>query len=334
MGRLQQIRYIFEHRAVVLMYHRIASLDVDPWQLAVSPANFEEQLDVLRKKKLVIPVNELADSISGSLPRNTVSLTFDDGYIDNLQAAKPLLEKYDCPASFFIATGYVGQQHEFWWDELERILLKTPVLPASFSMLIDDEPYTYDLGSDFELTPELVKKHESWIWPETPPTRRCDMYLSVWERLKPLPDQHLKVSMHTIRSWAQNSQDQKDQWPMSEAELRELASHALFEIGIHTVSHPALSFHDYEVQHREISASRRFLQERFGDSVSTIAYPYGNYNETTIRVVKDLQLTAGFTTHDRLIMKKADPYRLGRFQVKNWNGDEFEKQLRRWFWKA
>ena len=51
-------------------------------------------------------------------------VTFDDGYADNLWNAKPLLERYDVPAAVFVTTGYAGQDREFWWDELETLLLE------------------------------------------------------------------------------------------------------------------------------------------------------------------------------------------------------------------
>jgi peptidoglycan/xylan/chitin deacetylase (PgdA/CDA1 family) len=57
-----------------------------------------------------------------------VVVTFDDGYADNLYEAKPLLEHYGIPGTFFVVTGYLAQQaeraHEFWWDELERVVMQ------------------------------------------------------------------------------------------------------------------------------------------------------------------------------------------------------------------
>jgi len=110
-------------KPVILMYHRIANEAVDPWRLAVSPARFEEQLKVLRRTRhpltLVDFVRRFKD---GSLPAHAVALTFDDGYADNLLAAKPRLAAADVPATVFLATGYIDRPEEFWWDELARLL--------------------------------------------------------------------------------------------------------------------------------------------------------------------------------------------------------------------
>ena len=44
----------------------------------------------------------------GALPRRTALLTFDDGYVDNLQYALPILQRHRCPATFGIITGLVS----------------------------------------------------------------------------------------------------------------------------------------------------------------------------------------------------------------------------------
>jgi peptidoglycan/xylan/chitin deacetylase (PgdA/CDA1 family) len=111
---------------IILSYHRIAERDSDPWGLAVAPDRFEEQLAVLPETRELFPMSAFLDLLeSGRLPANAAAVTFDDGYADNLKAAKPRLQRAGAPATVFIATGYVGERREFWWDELARIILES-----------------------------------------------------------------------------------------------------------------------------------------------------------------------------------------------------------------
>src|SRR5271165_453487 len=77
----------------ILMYHRIATPDVDPWGLSVSPKRFAEQVQALRARRTMLSMDALVARLkSGDLPHDAVALTFDDGYLDNLGQAKPILE--------------------------------------------------------------------------------------------------------------------------------------------------------------------------------------------------------------------------------------------------
>ena len=43
-----KLKKTFTPRGLILMYHRVADADLDPWGLSVSPAHFAEQLDIGR----------------------------------------------------------------------------------------------------------------------------------------------------------------------------------------------------------------------------------------------------------------------------------------------
>src|SRR4030095_8087725 len=111
LGRLShavsQMRDRLGPKAVILLYHRVAELDSDPWGLAVSPANFAEQLDVLRDRNCVVAVGEIAAALREKPGRisGKVAITFDDGYADNLFAAKPLIEARQLPATIYMTSG-------------------------------------------------------------------------------------------------------------------------------------------------------------------------------------------------------------------------------------
>jgi peptidoglycan/xylan/chitin deacetylase (PgdA/CDA1 family) len=96
-----------KNRASILMYHSVGNNGAF---FTVTPGNFERQLAEIKKRKLkTIKLGELVDLLKKKEDiSNTVCITFDDGYRDNLEIALPILEKYQIPASFFIATGFVS----------------------------------------------------------------------------------------------------------------------------------------------------------------------------------------------------------------------------------
>ena len=85
-------------------------------QLCVAPGRFAEHMAVLRNNYNPVPLSQICQ---WDFSKNTVVVTFDDGYVDNLLWAKPILERFDIPATIFVTTGYVEDKRPFWWDELE-----------------------------------------------------------------------------------------------------------------------------------------------------------------------------------------------------------------------
>ena len=105
----------------ILVYHRVAEANFDPWNLAVTPEEFEHQLAGLRKKT-VLPLSEFVSlHAQNSLPRNAVAITFDDGYACNALVAAPMLESFGYSATFFVVSDAIARPEEFWWDQLEFI---------------------------------------------------------------------------------------------------------------------------------------------------------------------------------------------------------------------
>ena len=125
LGRLRRRLRPRPVRPVILMYHRVADVRVDPWELAVPPAVFDAQLAVLRETRQPLAMSDFVGRAQrGTLPPNAVAVTFDDGYADTLRQAQPRLAAAGVPATLFLATAFVGQAVEYWWDELARGILE------------------------------------------------------------------------------------------------------------------------------------------------------------------------------------------------------------------
>ena len=329
---LQRIKKRLQKKAVVLMYHRIATPATDPWLLCVSEAHFEQQLQVLRKHYKVIGVEELIEQHARRAVRSkSICITFDDGYRDNYLAAKPLLEKWGCPASFFLPTHFIGSTKLFWWDELEQIMLRQQQLPPLFNLTLQNQPFVFELTNETVLTPGLWSKHQTWSAYDPPPTRRCELYYKVWEQLRPLPLADIAARMDQIKDWASAipSTGETD-LPFTTQHMQEMQAQPLFTIGLHTVTHPDLASHTVETQRRELVESIHYFKNHLGQQVRTLAYPYGRYNEATLALARELDVQAAFTTFAEPVTNGADRHQFGRFQVQNLNGKDFKLQLRRW----
>ena len=329
---LSKIQAIFGSQAIILMYHRIADLACDPWELAVSPDNFEQQLQVLQKMGTVISLPTLADQLqAGSLKGKNIVLTFDDGYEDNFLIAKPLLEKYRIPATFFIPTESISLKREFWWDELERIFIHTETLPPQLNLNLLGEQLKFDFHKEVDLTDELQKKHKSWKHNEPAPSIRSTVYMLLWQKLIGATSTEQQQVLRELRHWAKLTEEARPgHHGMSEVQLKQLGAQPLFEIGSHTVTHTALGHQPAEIQRREIKESKEYLENITGYKLQTFSFPNGSHNQSARNILKTEGFTAALTTDHLPVTKRTDRYQLSRFQVNNWPAPEFQKHLSRW----
>ena len=327
----KRIKYFFRRQALILMYHRIASSAMDPWELAVSADNFEQHLQVLKKNYIVEPLPQLVEELKKKkIKKKCIAISFDDGYTDNYFTAKPLLEKYNLPATFFITSKNIDSKNEFWWDELAWILLQKPELPQTLSLEIKGHSFFYDLAEETLLTEELLNRHKNYV-AYNPETLRSGLYFKLWEYFSPMPVQEQLQLLDQIRIWAGVAEASRPEYCcISSHQIKEISASFLFTIGAHTTSHPALPYHEKEMQQEEILSNKNCLENITKKKIDLFAYPSGKYNELTVEIVKQLYFKAAFTTSAAVIKQHSDPFTLGRFQVNNWNAGQFKQMLLKW----
>jgi peptidoglycan/xylan/chitin deacetylase (PgdA/CDA1 family) len=314
--------------AVILMYHRIGDPGCDPWRLAVRPERFAQHLDVLRRNARPIGLRRLAKELGeGTLKPGAVAITFDDGYANNLYEAKPLLERHEVPATVFVTSGMVGRDREFWWDELEAILLSPPNLPHTLRLEIAGQTHEWVSIEAAPNSQKLSRREKAQgVW-QSPSGSRDGMYFSVWQKLKPLSPSKREKALDDIRAWAGNFPGPRDSHrPLSRDELRALDGGAV-EVGAHTVSHPSLTQHPPDLQKQEIRESKRWLEDFLGRSVRAFAYPYGDYSRATAAVVEQAGFDLACTTKASAVFSGTNPYELPRIAINDWDGAEFAHRL-------
>lgn len=311
--RLHKIENKFRPKSFILMYHRITGLEIDPWDLAVSEENFEEQLKVLKKSYNVISLEQLIeDKKNNKLKKGSIAITFDDGYKDNYTAAYPILRKYQLPATFFISSAYIKNQEEFWWDKLVRLILTDMKLPKNLELKV--------INKYWDLHQESFDKKA-----------RFDFFMNVWGSLLQMHPTVRSRALTEIAAWSGHGKEAEfDHLPMSRTELIDMAQHPLISIGAHTNNHAALSFLDQDSQREEIQEGKLWLEKVLNKSITGFSYPNGSYNEDSISLLKEIGFEYACTTEEFRNSSYISNYKLPRFQVYNWNKENFTNSLEQW----
>lgn len=105
----------------VLLYHSIGSnLEHDTYGISISKTRFTDHIRYLKDNYEIIAIDK---EYKNNLEKKSISITFDDGYKDNLIALE-LCEKYNIPFSLYITTGEIG--NKYYLDENDiRIFAKS-----------------------------------------------------------------------------------------------------------------------------------------------------------------------------------------------------------------
>lgn len=319
-------------RAVVLMYHRVRNEAVDPWEICVKEENFKHHLQILKESFSVIPLSMLDQALlrKGN-NKKFVCITFDDGYLDNFEVAVPLLQSNKFSATFFIPTQILSGRFLFWWEAVDIIFWMQTKLPENiylgkdkniFGRIINQDGYTQDI---------LYQHH--WSANTMPPTtKRCSLYLELCAWVKERTPEEQSLITEQLLSYSKNRLTFENSFKkMTNDQIRFLVTHG-FEIGAHSVHHPALSHQCDKVQRDEIEKSKLEIEGLIEKPVTAFAYPHGNFNNQSKMIVENAGFKQAFTTENGSVRINNDWYSLPRMWVKDWNGEEFKHHLSHLFY--
>ncbi|NPU85316.1 MAG: polysaccharide deacetylase family protein [Syntrophaceae bacterium] len=324
-------------RAVILLYHRVTELSTDPQLLSVTRDNFARHLQVMKKHGKVVSLRRIADAIpSCSLPARSIAITFDDGYSDNLHNALPLLEQSHCPATFFISTGYVDRGREFWWDELDRVLLQPGLLPRTLDLKIDGSSYSWTLNDATYYNESDYQQNRLWnVLESDAPTSRQHIYRSICQLIQPLGDAERQGIINEFLKWAGAEPIcRPTHGILSEKEIKRLSESRLAEIGSHTMSHPVLSKLNLDMQRVDIGENKAQLEKIIGRPVNSFSYPFGtetDYTDDTVSLVRQAGFQCACSNFPGVVSRDSDSFQLPRCLIRNWSDEEFEHRLEEFF---
>ena len=290
-------------RIAILAYHRVNDALDDLNFTAVNLNNFKMHMEYIKKNYDVIGIKELSHYIELD-GRDTIVLTFDDGYEDMYLNAVPVLKKFELPATFFITTKNIDISSENWTDYILRALFHGTQYKSSFC---------------------IKEGRFRGYWKTESLYDRVDLY-HILRKIYEIATQDEKEYINNLLiQWSGLSNDGRaSRKILTKNEIQEIAKINGMTIGVHTVSHPFLDSLRDEIQQKEIEESKQQLERVLEKTMDYFAYPFGRYNKNTLRILQKLGFNMAFTTERKLVDKNDNLLELPRFGVKNYNIDDFK----------
>ncbi len=288
-------------RCVVISYHRVAWEQPGYHDIAVTPRTFRRHLEYLvRHGYGFLSLSQYHEYLAGqrTLDRDSVLITFDDGYRDNYTAAFPVLRDLGVPAAVFLCTGPIETNALLWWDRVAlavRSLRRVGVAGVDTDRELPEQVSALLLpalkGSDRRASAAIGHLVD---FLKARPSDEREKIIVALERDAPLDsDRELMLT-----------------WDM----VREM-HRAGIEFGAHTVTHPVLSRLTVESARSEIADSKRSIERNVGVTVTAFAYPYGKsdyFDASTVDALRECGLLWAYTTENGRNDGRSDPLALRR----------------------
>lgn len=305
-----------KEKAVVLMYHRVLPADLIKKSnsnkgIIVKQNIFEKQIKFLKKKFQIIDLEnfELFLNVEQKYSKPVCLLTFDDGWGDNYTYAFPILQKYKVPAVIFLSYNFIEGEEPFWQEKINRYLKQKAKgltreekkifhLKFMSNCKLDKSKFLNFVNTDL-FEHELFKQLKLLNYNQL---QNILEYCKI-EDVDYFPDVFL--------NWDQISEMNKNQISF--------ASHGL--------DHKILTNIPNDDKEIEISKSKKKIENKIKNKVSSFSFPNGNYDNSCIEFLKKHKYQFAFTINDGHVTKNDNKFLLNRINIYS----EKDKNIPRFF---
>jgi len=243
------------------LFHRVSD-EADPMWPPMKPSLFSEIINYLAQNFTVVPLEHyLNNPNSFQTKKKIATVLFDDGYKDNIEFAAPILNKYKCPASFYVVSDCIDKNIPTWTYIIDNVFLNTkkqrmelgydfvPGQFKSFQVQLNDQPNP------------VIKEVKPWL-KKLPNSQRLLIIQSILLQCGDVP-----VPAKKMMGWD---------------DIRQLDSNG-FIIGSHSHTHPMLASLQNESEiSDELKISAQRIQQEVGKFPQTISYPIGSFDKRVV----------------------------------------------------
>ena len=284
-------------RVAILRYHAICGEEgytyADP-MICITPQNFEQHVVYLASHYSVLGLPEIVARLHEGkpLPHNAVAITFDDGYADNLPAAR-ILHRHGVSATFYITAGCLHGEAPFWPSEVRYLVAGADA--GELRLRTRDHTTVLPLANERDRG-KAVRAINKLMKSNVIPARE-----EIREQLREAAG-HPTLPRHMLK-WSEL------------AEMRDLG----MTIGAHTYTHANLPSAGLADATREITESKARLERELTTPVTMFSYPNGGAERYVTPELKKVVERAGFagaaSSQNAFAGAHSDLYALERIEV-------------------
>ena len=293
---------INEGKTIFLGYHGVKESHekLENWTM-VTQEQFRQQMRFLKTNFDCISIDE-AVSLN-SKKKNTIVVTFDDGYENNFKIAYPILKEFNIPATIYITTKNVIERKLFWPDVIWYYIKKSNIEIIKLKHLNRNLGIYYFNGNKEELLNNLSRLQND-IKKIVPDEREAGLQNIIEEINK---NNYKTIEPPNVEGEAIS--------PMTSIQLKKLSTAPLITIGAHTHCHNLLDQIDIKKAENTIKKSKEILEDICKKEIKHFAFPNGNYNDDIIRLVKKTGFKTALTFDPGYFEAGGDTFKIKRFGI-------------------
>jgi len=301
--------------ATIVMYHYVREIKNSryPRIRGLEVKEFEEQLVYLKRYYQPITAEDLFQAVSNNerLPPNAVLLTFDDAYSDHFSNVFPLLVKHGFSGCFFPAADSIMNHRLLDVNKIQFTLAvekNIHLLVEAIFEMIQKNRELHNLESD------------EYYWNEFATPNRWDTEEVMFVKKilqKGLNEDLRKTIIDKLFSYFVSEDETafSNELYMSMDQLKCLKECGMY-IGSHGNKHNWLASLSAKEQEQEIDSSLDFLENLGVDRFRwMMCFPYGSYNQDTLRLLKEKNCIVGLTTRVGLMSLADNPLEMPRLDT-------------------
>ena len=305
-----------KNNITIIMYHYVRDLANSqyPEIKGLDIQLFSEQILFLKNHYNIIKMEELVASLENNfeLPTKAALLTFDDAYIDHYTYVFPVLQKHKIQGSFYPPIKALTENLVLDVNKIHFILAKIQdkdLIVSEIYKQLDIFREKYNLESNKYYYDKLAISDRM----DTATVIFIKRLLQV-ELIEPL---RLLITDYLFKKYVSNDEATfSASLYMNETQIKKMFD-AGMHIGSHGFNHYWLSKLDQNQQKLEIEKSISFLKGIGVNANSwTMCYPYGDYDDNIIEILKQSGCKLGLTTRvDVANISTDNPFKLPRLDT-------------------